>query len=386
MPPAELTSSIDEISLDRFWDGIVDGKTVSEAYLPSGTSQLVAQLHAATPMTSTDPAFVARLERILMDKAAEIETTTARKWPLPAVRVPRVRWTWLAVPTTVAAVLVLFLFSMERADWRRTSELPVAEIPAPVVEFGVDRAVVASLAIPLEAIPDGETMVMFSRHLIAAGTVWTLPLAAPSQGVIATFLVNGQSTVQIDSEVRVTRANGSEEVIPAGTPFTLAAGDQKVALEGGAEATERYGIATDARSYSLRISDNVAPADSMAYGDVVVPDGVVCRTLGDLTADDWSASGLEGHALTATLSIVTLAPGGEIVINASDPISFRYVDSGALRWDRLNSEGTPVNSRPLYFANGRAIPWTQLTDGDRIVLLNDGEEPVDMIELTLQPA
>lgn len=235
----------------RYWDALAGGAPADEtARLREGADPT---LIAATERVRTDhrprqadPAFVARLERDLMQTldaayagsrplrpgqthpsagAGRLSPVRAAGTDYRARRVPA-RAGYAAAAVLIAAALALAIRPWE--DGQRAA-LPPA-LPAPTAA-ATPATTPASGTIELRAtatgLPDGPSWVGIARDTFTPGTDITFDC----RGADLLIVESGTLLVTTDRPARVTRAGGSAAEVPASTEVTLAAGDG-IAVEG----------------------------------------------------------------------------------------------------------------------------------------------------------
>jgi hypothetical protein len=197
-------------------------------------------------------------------------------------------------------------------------------------------------------------------------------------GVEAYVVLEGTYTVQVDGPVRIIRADGTTEDLAPGTEVLVGPGEAWIDLDLTAAATFRNAGSTPAVFVGVGFW---AQAGTMNRG-TTDPPGSVDGMATSLSPDDWAQAG----PLTVTLRRVTLPPGASEPPSAEPLPILRFVEQGQLTRE-IVQVGTPsASAAPLVFRAGNWVSWGELGANKQARVVNDEEEPLIFLELTITSA
>jgi hypothetical protein len=229
-------------ALDRFWDAVVTGEAGEPSGLDVTFAATVRRLHAAQPRSGANPRFVADLwgELSRGDQPAERAVSPRRlhRGPVDARPIPRSledgagtgdsrRW----LPILLSAALLVLTLGVALGarlpgrvsgpDHGGAPAIQAPATPSPVATNGV----VLEFTVPVVDLPTTDwARTVFDHLSIPPGTT-----AAGSSnccsGPMIEYVLSGSYTVRVAAAIKVIRAGGTIEHIPANTEVTLGPGD-----------------------------------------------------------------------------------------------------------------------------------------------------------------
>jgi hypothetical protein len=112
--------------------------------------------------------------------------------------------------------------------WSYDDAVP-AEEPVPAVVDGIERRALIEQHFGSDAVPrDTDRMFVMNRAVVPAGETVAYPESCGSPMLVAAAVESGSYAIRAESQIDVTRADGTAETIERGTPVELGAGDSFV--------------------------------------------------------------------------------------------------------------------------------------------------------------
>jgi hypothetical protein len=238
--------------------------------------------------------------------------------------------------------------------------------------------ILGTVTLPAAAIPSGALSSLVWHIVAQPGGSETRVADDMQPGVEAYFVLEGAYTVQVDGPVRVIHADGTTEDLAPGTEVMVGPGEAWIDLDLTAAATFRNAGSTPVVFVGVGFW---AQTGTMNRGTTDPPasvDGMATS----LSPGDWAQAG----PLTVTLRRVTLAPGAHLPPSAEPLPILRFVEQGQLTRE-IVQVGTPTASAaPLVFRADNWVAWAELGANKQVRVVNDEEEPLVFLELTITSA
>jgi hypothetical protein len=234
-------------------------------------------------------------------------------------------------------------------------------------------------AFPADAVPARDPRIFFVRLRYARGAVFDRPAVAAAEYVVAGSLVvrsAGRVVVQRDS---ASLDPAAEEIAP-GRETTLGPGDVAVFLTPGAAQTVRNPGTAPATTLKVLVTAGREAGNAL-------PHGFATYILGHLSATDWQRSPLPVGAVRVRVERVTFAPGASAPVPSLSLPVLRYVAAGELQW-AVETPATWLAASPpiAIFRRGQSLPWQPQPPGSRLLLHSSGDEPLELLVLSMTPA
>jgi hypothetical protein len=343
-------------SLGRYWDELVQGRSVSPAELDPALAATVRTLHARDDALKADPRFADRLLEELMHAATEHDALPFPLMPHLASglsdsraasqlehRLSALRPRWALAQMATAALLALTLvasfpvFGPSRPGRQQptSSVMPAissepASTPAAQIA-GVRTKPLLDVVIP--SIGDDQGFVAIDRYTIPPAT--TLNANMRGAHILSVFLLTAGTldtqAVNVPESIRVIRAGGTapEESIHTGESVRLAAGDGIVIPENGAADFQNMATGPATLLFVLQPS-YIVPPDSNA-----IPHEMLGGSARNLKAP-----------LVVSVQQATIDPGATLP-GADDPAIQQFpapVDPDRIMDARIGSHGALTNA------------------------------------------
>jgi hypothetical protein len=283
---------------------------------------------------------------------------------------------WLA---TAALLLVVFgsLFAVgplrpHRED--RLASLSAIGTPPPTSP-GV---LLGAVTLPAAAIPSGALSSLVWHIIAQPGGSETRAADDAQPGVEANFVLEGTYTVQVDGPLRIIHVDGTTEDLAPGVEVTVGPGEAWIDLDVAAAATFRNSGSTPAVFVGVGFWAQAGTTDRSVTDPPASVDGMATS----LSPDDWAQAG----PLTVTLRRVTLAPGAHVPPSAEPLPILRFVEQGQLTREIVQVGTPPASAAPLVFRADNWVPWVELGANQQARVVNDEEEPLVFLELTITSA
>jgi hypothetical protein len=284
---------------------------------------------------------------------------------------------WLATAALLLLVVIGTLFAVDPR--RPQGEDRLANLSA----IGTPAAVssgefLGTVTLPAEAIPSGALSSLVWHMIAQPGGSETRAADETQPGVEANLVLEGTYTVQVDGPVRVIHADGTTEDLAPGTEVMVGPGEAWIDLDLRASATFRNAGSTPAVFVGVGFWAQTATSDRSTTDPPSSVDGMGTS----LSPGDWAQAG----PLIVTLQRVTLPPGARVPPSDEPLPLLRFVEQGQLTRE-IVQVGTPlVPAAPLVFRADNWVSWAQLGENQQARVVNDGEEPLVFLELTITPA
>jgi hypothetical protein len=269
---------------------------------------------------------------------------------------------WLAILVMASMILMPALTAAQEAT-------PVAE--------GVIVEELGTVVVPAEFVPD-EHVAWFGRETIPAGE--TAPIVAcDATSIGAGALIGGQNTQTGRHIQEVWRSDGTHEVIDSRDAITFAVGDVYWLREGGSGGTSVSDGPDDAVTLIAGFGD------SSACETNEVPPGYRVDTIGSFGPSVWDEAGLGDGPLAVTFRRVTLDPGASMETTDDRYPVMRGFDTGQLVRQYIDAAtGEEISLDGM--SGPSPVQWTPLKEGEILVLTNEGNAPLVLVEIQVQPA
>ena len=350
--------------LDRFWNALAAGLPADTTGIDPEKAETLRRFHTAEDVPGADPAFLARL---LTDLIGDQQMPTAM--PRDSVQVTnpnghvgtfpwrsivpslpdvagRRRWGFGQFSTAVLVLLVLGLVYYTLGPGRGNNDGPAVippvviptETPVPTATLGPTQQTVLDITFPAEMVPHFDDLAAGLAH-------WSVPPGTRSSwnptccpGLLFEFVAMGSYTIRAETTVRVVRADGSTEEIPADTETTLEAGDTLISRNDTAVEAWNDG----AESVEL-ISFVWIGIDNPGFGGHIL-DGWVSHNF------DVQGPPLSPPSGPARLVLRRSELGKDSTLEADPTDDLRFVVTMV-----ENAEGTPVNGVLISRSDGARL-------------------------------
>jgi hypothetical protein len=364
-------------SFDRYWDSIAAGLPGELTGVDPIQAETVRRFHAVEDVSGPEPTFLDRLEADLGLSSAEtgaIRSATyprssmngysvspSRRPPQRAAHIPR-QHRWGLAAGAVAAVLLILeigigyvLFGSGFLEDDQRTTIPAAVVPTATPTPGVvSEETLLVYTIPAAELPRINIGMGTTRNTIPPGhrSTWE-PYCCP--GPMLEYVIQGTYTVRAEAPIRVVRADGTSETVPAGVEVTLGPGDALISRNETVVEAANIGADT-VHLINWTLIENTEEAGF--YGHLLPgwtnndPDVKGASSLGDGPA-------------TVTLQRVRLSPGATFSPNVNGVFQFTVPMP-------QNAAGTPVASYAVREADGTI----------RII----GNDAIAIYVLTLEPS
>jgi hypothetical protein len=220
-----------------------------------------------------------------------------------------------------------------------------------VVEVLSDRGVM-----PGEAIPEDAVRIALTRTSIEPGLSGEKGSDQPHAWASLEYVQHGSLTFTDDDRMRIWRAGGATEDVPAGTTVSVETGDLVLFYEGGAGRSFTNLGPEPFVTITVAVGDDRTPAEPQGP-----PPGVDWRLLDLNVLPPESVDLLFTTPVAVTFERVTLAPGAELMFGVDDipMLTFVYVEAGRVHRTVRAADiegGRPVLAA-LPMAGDRASVW-----------------------------
>lgn len=316
----------------------------------------------------------------------------------PALRPVRAAGHWAGSHLATAALLLLTL-TVAFTAIRLQADLPRDETPGvPALVRALESASGAVLVEPLaeanlaaEELGASENEAIFYRLTLSPGA--SAPyLAGPLSGHsgdrgIATagagleMVQSGVYAVRLDAPVRVHRsgADGRENAIPTGTDVVLGPGDAVVYPDYAARAEIRN--AGDEPVVLLGIA--IVSVDRSETPSVELPAEITGEMFSRLSSE---SRALPSGPLCLGLWRLTLPAGESVEPYEATGLEALRVERGAITRGVLRPGEAAPHGRPFFSPAQTSAPFTPLSPGLRRVITSVGNEPAEILAVTIEPA
>lgn len=331
-------------------------------------------------------AAISRLERKgkepMMNHAALATPTAGQGRPFAAAaphgahrRSPTLNW----LATAALLLLVVFGSLFAAGPLRPHGEAHLASLsaigtPAPTSP----GELLGTVTLPAAAIPSGALSSLVWHIVAQPGGSETRAADDTQPGVETYFVLEGDYTVRVDGPVRVVHADGTTDDLAPGTEIMVGPGEAWIDLDLTAAATFRNAGSTPAVFVGVGFW---AQSGTMNRGTTDPPasvDGMATS----LSPGDWAQAG----PLMVTLRRVTLPSGAHLPPSAEPLPILRFVEQGRLTREIVPVGTPPVSAAPLVFRADNWVPWAELGADRQVRVVNDEEEPLVFLELTITSA
>ena len=219
-------------ALDRSWDAVQRGERPPSGQVDDFAAAIVARVSESRARPDIE-AYHRTVRLRLLEPAAlapqpVLPSSPPIRLPTAPAETPARRARF--VPFAAAAVLILLIAAAGYFAFGRDGGNPRMAIPGVVASPSPEPPdpTVLTVTIPAEELPSSDS--------VSSGLAYvTVPVGNRSRwdayccpGPMVEYVVEGSYSVVAEAPVRVVRANGTVEEIPAGTEVTLAAGDALV--------------------------------------------------------------------------------------------------------------------------------------------------------------
>lgn len=410
MAPADRQAA----SLDHVWDALVRGEPAPNPdQTDAAQTAFVARLQAtsAIPTLFPDPAQSWRELRTSgatpasATAASELpaapwwgpndKETTAGRQRTPHHRQSSPRWVLTQLATAALLLLalaggLLVLWQGQHRDREATTWLPpsiASSLPA-----GYSEEILIDATFTADQLPNGATEALFYRVTLPPDT--GLPFLAATnclhscnkdvvtKGVGAEIVEAGAYEIRLDRPLWVQRAgdpSGNAE-IPAGQDVALNPGDVAVFHDYLATGAIRNAGSEPAEILGMAIVDYATGGEPIS----MLPPGIIGEQMDVSIISDWEA--LPEGPVTVTLRRVTLPAQTLLPPFGPRGLESIRVERGSIAWTFAHTAEAAEGGLRIHRRAGETAPFAISPHGALRFLESTGDEPAELLVLTIEPA